>query len=350
MEESMVKPNGRLVIVILFILMVPIIALSVEVDFISGEVQYSHLKSDWKQLDIGMSLVSGDIVKTGVNSEAVLRDEDNEIYISENSNFTISEKYEQEKKKPTFMLFLGRMKFKLGKSGVSEPDIQTQTVNLTIRGTEFEVGAGFDGSTIVLIEEGTVAVQGKAEELVLEQGEGTEVAFGEEPTEKFEIITRVIEWDDWLASSQEAVQGNETQLLSRILDRFRIVENEIGEYEEIREGSLAEKDRYIALRDRALEEDKQEEAEEYSQKAGTFSKKAFHSLVNIRFLALSSIGLYDMAQRIYSGIEEPTLEQEELFDAIRRVFNGIEAKYIYEGDRARLEEKAKKKKGCLSLI
>jgi hypothetical protein len=220
MEESMVKPNGRLVIVILFILMVPIIALSVEVDFISGEVQYSHLKSDWKQLDIGMILVSGDIVKTGVNSEAVLRDKDNEIYISENSNFTISEKYEQEKKKPTFMLFLGRMKFKLGKSGASEPDIQTQTVNLTIRGTEFEVGAGFDGSTIVLIEEGTVAVQGKAEELVLEQGEGTEVAFGEEPTEKFEIITRVIEWDDWLASSQEAVQGNETQLLSRILDKL----------------------------------------------------------------------------------------------------------------------------------
>ncbi len=346
----MVKLAGRFIIVILFVLMVPIIALSVEVDFISGEVQYSHLSSEWKQLDIGMSLVSGDIVKTGVNSEAVLRDEDNEIYISEKSSFTISEKYVQENKKPTFMLFLGRMKFKLGKSGVSEPDIQTQTVNLTIRGTEFEVGSGYDGSTIVLIEEGTVAVQGRTEELVLEQGEGTEVAFGEEPTEKFEVITRVIVWDDWLESSQEAVQGNETQLLSRILDRFGNIESEIGEYEKIRESSLAEKDRYIALRDKSLEEDKQEEAEEYSRKAGTFSKKAFHSLVNIRFLALSSIGLYDMAQRIYSDIEEPTPEQQELFDAIEEVFNGIEAKYIYVGDRARLEEKAKKKKGCLSFI
>jgi hypothetical protein len=350
MEEIMVKPRGRVIAGILFFLIVPIVALPVEVDFISGDVQYSHLKSEWKQLDIGMSLVSGDIVKTGFNSETVLRDEDNEIYISENSSFTISEKYEQEKKKPTFMLFLGRMKFKLGKSGASEPDIQTQTVNLTIRGTEFEVGSGYDGSTIVLIEEGTVAVQGKMEELVLAQGEGTEVAFGDEPTEKFRIITRVIEWDDWLAGSQEAVQGNETQLLSRMLERFRNIENEIEEYEEIRENSLAEKDRYIALRDRSLEEDKQEEAKKYSEQAGTFSKKAFHSLVNIRFLALSSIGLFDMAQRVYSGIEEPTLEQQELFDAIEGVFNDIEEKYIYVGDRARLEEKAKKKKGCLSLF
>jgi hypothetical protein len=336
--------------VLALLCLAPVLVPAVQVDYVSGEVLYRHLKQEWQEVEVGTNLLSGDTIETGMKSEAILLDEGSEIYISENSSFTVSERYEQETKRSTFMLFLGRMKFKLGASAASEPDIQTQTVNLTIRGTEFEVGSGYDGSTIVLIDEGSVAVQGKSRELLLNEGEGTEVPFGEEPTEKFQVMTRVIDWNAWLASSQDAVRGNETALLRSIRGRFDEISGDIAEYERIREAALQERDRYLAQRDDLLEEGRSEEAAEASKKAGRESKVAFHSLVNIRFLALSSIGLYDMTVRIYTGIDTPTTEQETLFSGIRATYNNIESRYVMEGDRERLEEQAERKKGCLNFL
>ncbi len=346
----MTKKLISIVSFILTLVAVPVLSYSVVVDWVSGDVTYSHLKSAWEQLDSGMTLVSGDIVKTGEGGEATLIDEGSEMNIMANSQFTISEKYVQEQKKPSFMLFIGRMKFKLGKTAKTEPDIQTQTVNLTIRGTEFEVGSGYDGSTIVLLNEGSVAVQGQKNELVLQTGEGTEVAFGEEPTEKFRVMTRVIDWNAWLADSQEAVKGNEVSLLDKILSRFRGIEADIKKNEVMRADAQKKKDEFITERDRLLDEGKKEEADTYSKKAGEQSKLAFHSFVNIRFLALSTIGLFDMAERIYTGIEKPPKEASDLFEQIQKIYKDIEAKYLYEGDRERLEKKAEKKKGCSKLF
>ena len=328
----------------------PFLASAVQVDYVSGDVRYRHFKQEWQEVEIGANLLTGDTIETGSSSEAILLDEGSEIYISENSSFTVSERYENEKRRSTFMLFLGRMKFKLGASAALEPDIQTQTVNLTIRGTEFEVGSGYDGSTIVLIEEGSVAVQGETSELLLTEGEGAEVAFGEEPTEKFEVMTRVIDWADWLDSSQDAVQGNETALLTRVHTRIEEIFEEIATFEQIREVAMDNRDRYLTQRDELLQKGKSEDAVDASRRAGQESKAAFHSLVNIRFLALSSIGLYDMAERIYTGIEEPTDEQERLFRGIGARYNDIESRYVLEGDRERLEEQAERKKGCLNVL
>ena len=82
-----------LCVVLLFAAMAPLMAAAVETDYVSGDVNYRHLKEDWQELDVGMTLVSGDMIKTGMNSEAILLDGGSEIYISENASFTISEKY-----------------------------------------------------------------------------------------------------------------------------------------------------------------------------------------------------------------------------------------------------------------
>lgn len=334
-------------IIVLFLGLAPAFLFSVEVDWVSGNVTYSHLKGEWKDLDTGMNLSAGDIIKTGMGSEVSLREVDFEIYIQENSTFTISEKYEDGDRKSSFMLFFGRMKFKLARSGSKEPEIRTQTVSLTIRGTEFEVGAGYDGSTLVLMDEGSVAVKGDKSELVLIKGEGTEVPFGEEPTEKFEVITKVINWDKWFSTSQESIKGNETVFLKKILARFQEIDAGIKDYERIRAESLKEKEVFLKKRDEFKEKDNMDEASAYSKKAGEVSKKAFHSIVNIRFLALSSIGLFDMAENIYKGVETPSGEQKDIFEKIYVIYKDIEDKYIREGDRERVEQKAQKKRGCL---
>ncbi|MFW6181199.1 MAG: FecR domain-containing protein [Spirochaetota bacterium] len=320
------------------------------VDWVSGEVTYSRRQGDWRNLEVGTDLVAGDMVQTGWGAEAVLLEDGGRIHIMENSRFTVSEKYEQEEKRSAFMLFLGRLRFKLGKGGEKEPEFQTQTVNLTIRGTEFEVGSGYDGSTLVLLEEGNVVVRGRTRELVLDEGEGTEVPFGEEPEEKFRLITRVIDWGQWFARTRDAVEGNEELLLARILDRFTELQAQIREQEHLREEALAEKERLIQERDRLLARGEDEEASRVSREAGGKSKLAFHARVNVRFLALSSIGLFDMAQRIYAGIPRPTAEVDETYAGITRVYIWIEERYILEGDRERLERQAEKKRGCSSLF
>ena len=348
------EPMGKKGFIIVFIGLcaglVPFSGFSVSVDWVSGDVAYRHLQNDWEELDVGMDLTSGDIVKTGMSSEATLVDEGTEIFIMENSTFTVSEKYVDESRKPGFMLFLGRMRFKLARGKQEEPEIQTQTVNLTIRGTEFEVGSGHDGSTLVVIEDGVVAVKGNTRELVLEKGEGTEVAFGEEPTEKFEVMTRVIDWDDWLKLSKESVKGNEAGLLERILARFRGIEEEIRENETTREEALTQKEEYLKKRDEYLEQEKQQEAAEYSKKGRSVSKTAFHAFVNIRFLALSCIGLIDLADSIYSGVEAPEKELTDTYNKIHSIYAQIEEKYVFEGDRERLEKKAEEKRGCRKLF
>ncbi|MGQ9616139.1 MAG: FecR family protein [Spirochaetota bacterium] len=346
----MMKMAISLSFFVFIVLMAPVVLFSVNVEWVKGDVRYSHLKGEWSELAVGMNLVSGDMVKTGIASETVLIENGGEILILENSTFTVSERYVQETQKSSFMLFLGRMRFKLGKASRVEPEIQTQSVNLAIRGTDVEVGSGYDGSTIVLTNEGSVAVQGKTRTLILAQGEGTEVGFGEEPVEKFNVMTRVINWDEWFSSSQEAVKGNELRLLERILEKFGDIQNQIKQYEDIRERALREKDQYISERDRLLTEGKKEEAGEYSRKAGEKSKLAYHSFVNIRFLALSSIGLNDMGERVYKGVVSPSDEMNEIYGQIQKIYKGIEDKYILEEDRERLEKRAQKKKGCIKLF
>jgi hypothetical protein len=334
----------------LLFFLVPVSLFPVSVDWVSGDVAFSHLKGEWKKLDVGAQLASGDIVKTGPYSETTLSDDGAEIHILENSTFTVSERYEDGRQKSSMMLFLGRMRFKLARAREKEPEIRTQTVNLSIRGTDFEIGSGYDGSTLVLLSSGVLAVRGKSQEIVLEGGEGTQVAFGEEPAEKFELITRVIEWETWLADTREAVKGNELELLSRILGRMREMDDQIGEYETLREQARELQQQFVQMRNSARDRNDVEAAAEFSRKAGEEGKAAYHLLMNIRFLALSSIGLQDLAAQTIGSVPEPDQQMRDTFEEINSIYGGIESKYIYEGDRETLEERASRKKGCLKLF
>jgi hypothetical protein len=330
----------------------PQMIFSIEVDYVKGDVSFNRLQGGWKAVKPGQELGPGDVIRTGAASEVSLIDEGMVINVMEKSTFTVAEKYTNDEKKESFMLFLGRVKFKLARSGKGEPEVSTQTVNLAVRGTDFEVGSGYDGSTIVLLSEGAVAVagaalgpsRGAASELLLEEGEGTEIPFGGEPTTKFKVMTRVIDWDGWFTFSKEAIKGNETDLLARILVRFEGIRDEIKGYEETKSSSLREKDEQIRRRDEMQKQGKKEEAAEFSRLAAQKSKIAFHSTVNIRFLALSSIGLFDLAAGIYSSVAKPPRDLADIFETIKSIFRDIESNYLLKGDRERLEKKAKKKK------
>src|SRR3989304_3952701 len=87
----------------LFIALIPLCLFPVEVDFVKGNVTFSHLTSGWKAVKVGMELVPGDMIKTGPTSEASLLDEGMEIRVLENSTFTVSEKFENEIRKQSFM-------------------------------------------------------------------------------------------------------------------------------------------------------------------------------------------------------------------------------------------------------
>jgi hypothetical protein len=140
------------------------------------------------------------------------------------------------------------------------------------------------------------------------------------------------------------VRGNEADLLSKILLRFEDVRARITDLEKLRADSLKEKEEYTRLRDELQKSGRRDEAVEYSRLAAGKSRIAFHSIVNIRFLALSSIGLFDLAGSVYSGVKEPSPELVDTFTRVQGIYKEIADKYILEGDRERLDKKQRKRK------
>ena len=61
------KTNGSAVLIAVICLMLLPLPLSAAlVDWVSGEVTYSHYAGEWNKVDVGMNLGAGDMLKTGI--------------------------------------------------------------------------------------------------------------------------------------------------------------------------------------------------------------------------------------------------------------------------------------------
>ncbi|MFT5835917.1 MAG: hypothetical protein ACI9RG_000811 [Sulfurimonas sp.] len=139
---------------------------------------------------------SADIVRGGANIEATLGAELNEkdniltknkskvqiifndetiITVGKNSNFSINEFIFDDSQEPKakFGLLSGAMRTITGKIGKIAPDrfsVKTKTATIGIRGTNFSVLAGADGSTRVFCTFGAISVNVKEEVSIVTQG------------------------------------------------------------------------------------------------------------------------------------------------------------------------------------
>ena len=168
----------------------PLLALNGEIVFVEGSVDLKTAQGDLEWADIGMPVETGDSIITGYDGYAELEMEDGStVKVSEDSIFALSSFEQKGKEENTFQCVLGSVQYKFTKAMKdNEPRITTPSTVCGIRGTEFTVFSGLDGSAVYVVDNGSVSVSAEGEEVILEALQGVEVAPGSVPGGSFSCI------------------------------------------------------------------------------------------------------------------------------------------------------------------
>ena len=179
-----------------------------------------------KQQDtaIGDVLNTGDSVKTGTDGQVELDQKGVTIKVSHGTVFTLMEKEQNGQKAPVLSVALGSIKFRYDKLTGKEPLVRTNGAVLGVRGTEFTVFSGADGSTLIAVDSGQVTVQAEGKSVELASAEGVEVPLGQAPGDKFVVHSDQIDYSKWnddklnamLADPLAAMQTIETTMAGYI--------------------------------------------------------------------------------------------------------------------------------------
>ncbi len=138
----------------------PVPSLPAEVIFTNGDVQ-GQIKGTWSPLDIGAKLDKGDAVKVGAASECQLKLADLAVVdIQENTQVSVdSLSLSDTGSRAKLGLQAGTLLSKVKKLGGSDSyAVRTSTAVGGVRGTEFGVTVTPQGSTLVTVKDGAVAV------------------------------------------------------------------------------------------------------------------------------------------------------------------------------------------------
>ncbi len=223
--------------------------------YIDGWVDIKDKSGNLVEAWEGDPVYIGESVITDYASYAELEKGENAaiIKISPDTVFTIGEIDVDGEQQTVLSTTLGEVAYKFNKTVGREPYISTPSIVGGVRGTEFTVFAGVDGSTLVAVESGQVDVSAEGETVELYPEEGVEVRAGEAPGEKFEVIRGKIDYSTWneqrfeefLTNPAEAVRRVKAQLetfieeIEAILPQFEVVSKEVEDnrktFRELRE-------------------------------------------------------------------------------------------------------------------
>jgi hypothetical protein len=128
-----------------------------------------------------------------------------------------------------------------------EPTISTPSTVCGLRGTEFTVLAGIDGSALYVVDEGSVAVSSKGEEVQLGAEEGVRVNAGEAPGEVFEVLRGQVDYSGFLTESEEAFLNNPATTVFLLTDQLLEYAGEADKFEALFE---AQKEALAGLREK----------------------------------------------------------------------------------------------------
>ena len=155
---------------------------------------------EWTKYD-GAALKPGDEIKTGDGSKAVIEAPDSfEISLSHNSALTIEEWSLDD---ISITLLLGRIKAWVKKTR-HKFEVRTPTAVTSVRGTEFTVDVDADGTTTIMVFDGTVSVQDRTSNKGIMLAPGQMVTISVTPT----------------GLTQEEMLGRVTRVPTESLDRW----------------------------------------------------------------------------------------------------------------------------------
>jgi hypothetical protein len=263
-----------------------------DVIYSEGDATVKYQEGYVEDVYIGDVYDTGDTVTTGYDGFVELDQEGLVLKINPDTVFTLQEKEEKGEKTGVFSLALGSIKFRYDRITGKEPMIQTPSCVAGVRGTEFSVFAGADGSALIVVDSGQVEVESEGKAVQLAAEEGVEVPLGEPPGDKFTAKRDQIDYKTWNDDKLARWLTNPEDSIQKIRDRMQYYIDNTTEYYELYEDY---KRRLDAEREKGVEILKNEgvtKAHEYERENITpIEQKTLTLIFNYRYFALTALSL-----------------------------------------------------------
>lgn len=182
----------------------PAAAQKANVMYMEGTAKIKSSSGSLRAADFGSTVTYGESVITGKDGlvEMTLPN-GSTIRVTQDSVFNYSETGTGSDSRPILATLAGSVSYKLNKSVGRSPLIQTNSMVAGVRGTEFTVFAGRDGSVLLAVTEGIVDVSAQGETVELLKDEAVQVDPGEKPGEKYVWLGRELDFSSWNQDKNE---------------------------------------------------------------------------------------------------------------------------------------------------
>ena len=287
------KLNILIALLIFTAALAPLFAEIATLEYVQGWVDLRYPDGETVEALIGDPLNKDDSIVTGDDGIATLTSRGaTEITVKPNSIFSLREIDSGGEKETVMHTALGAVSFKFNRLLGKEPRISTPSSVAGIRGTEFTVYAGDEGSTLFTVDSGEVMVTSQGVPVVLYEGEGVEVKAGRAPGAKFELLGKPIDFSVWAAEKQSEFSADPVAGL-------RGIQKQMNDYiREVESLSVMLDDQIKLITDMKAEmiEIKEKQGDNAAQKyfmdqlspESTFAGNINH---NLRFFALTAFSM-----------------------------------------------------------
>jgi hypothetical protein len=174
-----------------------LLAAPADVTYVDGDASMRLKTGKQQGVQIGDVMNTGDTLRTGKDGQAELDQSGVTIRIAHTTVFTLMEREVSGKTTPVLSVALGAIKFRYDKITGKEPLVRTNGAAAGVRGTEFSVFAGADGSTLIAVDSGQVTVESAGQTVDLTASEGVEVPLGKPPGNKFTVHSDQVDYSKW---------------------------------------------------------------------------------------------------------------------------------------------------------
>jgi hypothetical protein len=134
----------------------------------------------WTDATSGMNVFYGDAIRTGASSEGLITlVDDSFIKVHANSQIVMNTIISPLEKKNSILMFFGRVWSKVNKKAMRRKlfEIQTPTAVCGVRGTDFEIGAYEDGTTLVRVNTGEVSIDNETHQKTVYENQGARLSY-----------------------------------------------------------------------------------------------------------------------------------------------------------------------------
>jgi hypothetical protein len=288
-----------------------------EAVFTEGKVDRKNASGKLSELEIGDKLSFGESVITGKASSAELKlsSGTSSIKIRPNTVFTIGERGTGPDRQTVLQTVVGQAAMKFERLGTKEPLVGTSSCIAGVRGTEVEILAAMDGTSVIAVRSGAVRLESGGESVDLAANEAVEVRPGQAPGPKFAWIGKELDFSAWDKGKLEGYLADPVASAAKVGEQLAFYRASMDALiPELAKQKAAYDDAYARLKE-LVDAKKDDEAQKLREAEVFPLMQAQGTLIlNIRYYALTALslrryvlgGMYvELKTRHPKGAEDP---------------------------------------------